>query len=66
MLNVLSAALQEPSFSSKSPRRVALLLGNEGAKDALRRDAVICSLDALQRAATLSNVLGKEQYLTLV
>lgn len=60
MLVVLSAPLKGSSLGSKSPRRVSslLLMGNEAAKDALRRDAVISSLDALQRAATLSNILG--------
>ncbi|XP_054267676.1 brefeldin A-inhibited guanine nucleotide-exchange protein 3-like [Macrosteles quadrilineatus] len=62
MLTVLSAPLKEPSLSTKGSRKVSamLLLSNEAAKDALRRDAVVCSLDALQRAATLSNVLGMQ------
>lgn len=65
MLAVLSAPFKEPSLSTKGSRKVSamLLLSNEAVKDALRRDAVIYSLDALQRAATLSNVLGTPIYL---
>lgn len=63
MLTVLSAPLKEPSLSTKGSRKVSamLLLSNEAAKDAIRRDAVVCSLDALQRAATLGNILGMSQ-----
>lgn len=57
---VLSAPL--PGCSKRSSMSALPLLGSEAAKEALRRDAVVNSLDALQRAATLCNVLGTSYF----
>ncbi|RZF38153.1 hypothetical protein LSTR_LSTR005514 [Laodelphax striatellus] len=58
MLAVLSAPM---CMSSKRSNAAGLpLLNSEAVKESLRRDAVVNSLEALQRAATLCNVLGMQ------
>ncbi|XP_039275830.1 brefeldin A-inhibited guanine nucleotide-exchange protein 3 [Nilaparvata lugens] len=58
MLGVLSAPM---SLSGKRSNAAGLpLLSSEALKESLRREALVNSLEALQRAATLCNVLGMQ------
>nr|XP_018907123.1 PREDICTED: brefeldin A-inhibited guanine nucleotide-exchange protein 3 [Bemisia tabaci] len=57
MLVVLGVPLQESSALKKKSHRL-LILGNEAVKRALAKEAVVMSLEALQKAASLTTVSG--------
>lgn len=57
MMNVLAIPLKFDS-SNDSNTQVKKMLRNELNKDSIRQMSVQHSLDALQRAATLANILG--------
>ncbi|XP_021942345.1 brefeldin A-inhibited guanine nucleotide-exchange protein 3 isoform X2 [Zootermopsis nevadensis] len=60
MLSVLSAGLGDPRGQLGVTSSLALLLGSEGAREEHRRarDSIVASLEGLQKAARLSNILG--------
>lgn len=58
MMNVLSIPLQFNSFNDPKNLQVKKMLRNELNKDSIRQMSVQHSLDALQKAATLANILG--------
>lgn len=61
MLSVLSAGLGDPRGQLGVTSSLALLLGSEGAREEHRRarDSIVASLEGLQKAARLSNILGR-------
>lgn len=58
MMNVLAVPLQFDSSSDSKNTQVKKMLQNELNKDSIRQLSVQHSLDALQKAATLANILG--------
>lgn len=58
MLVVLGVPLQESLALKKKSHRL-LILGNEAVKRALAKESVVMSLEALQKAASLTTVSGK-------
>ncbi|XP_063243212.1 brefeldin A-inhibited guanine nucleotide-exchange protein 3 [Bacillus rossius redtenbacheri] len=60
MLAVLSARLRDPGGRPGVASSLAVLLGSGSAREEHRRarDGIVASLEGLQRASTLSNVLG--------
>jgi brefeldin A-inhibited guanine nucleotide-exchange protein 3 len=63
MLSVLSAGLGDPRGQLGVTSSLALLLGSEGAREEHRRarDSIVASLEGLQKAARLSNILGRHR-----
>ena len=63
MLSVLSAGLGDPRGQLGVTSSLALLLGSEVAREEHRRakDSIVASLDGLQKAARLTNILGTDQ-----
>lgn len=59
MMNVLAVPLQFDSSNDSKNAQVKKILRNELSKDSIRQLSVQQSLDALQKAATLANILGK-------
>jgi len=57
-MNVLAVPLQCDSSNDSKNAQVKKLLRNELNKDSIRQISVQHSLDALQKAATLANILG--------
>lgn len=57
-MNVLAVPLQCDSPSDSKNTQVKKMLRNELNKDSVRQISVQHSLDALQKAATLANILG--------
>jgi hypothetical protein len=62
MLTVLSAGLGDLRGQLGVTSSLALLLGSEVAREEHRRarDSIVASLDGLQKAACLSNILGTD------
>lgn len=58
MMNVLAIPLQFDSSNDTKNSQVKKMLRNELNKDSIRQMSVQHSLDALQKAATLANILG--------
>lgn len=58
MMNVLAIPLQCESSNNSKNIKVKKLLRNELNKDSVRQMSVQHSLDALQKAATLANILS--------
>ncbi|XP_025415186.1 brefeldin A-inhibited guanine nucleotide-exchange protein 3 isoform X2 [Sipha flava] len=58
MMNVLAIPLQFDSSNDTKNTQVKKILRNELNKDSIRQMSVQHSLDALQKAATLANILG--------
>lgn len=58
MMNVLAIPLQYDSSNNSKNIQVKKILRNELNKDSIRQMSVQHSLDALQKAATLANILG--------
>lgn len=58
MMNVLAVPLQFNSTNDSKNTQVKKMLRNELNKDSTRQMSVQHSLDALQKAATLANILG--------
>lgn len=66
MMNVLAVPLQFDSSNDSKNTQVKKMLRNELNKDSIRQMSVQHGLDALQKAATLANILGIElKYLKL-
>ena len=65
MLSVLSASLGDPRGQLGVTLSLALLLGSEVAREEHRRarDSIVASLEGLQKAARLTNILGTDQQL---
>lgn len=61
-MNVLSVPLQFSSSSDSKNVKVKKMLRNELNKDSIRQMSVQHSLDALQKAATLANILGISKF----
>lgn len=59
MMNVLAVPLQFNSSGDSKNSQIKKVLRNELNKDSIRQISVQHSLDALQKAATLANILGK-------
>lgn len=57
-MNVLAVPLEFDSSNDSKNIQVKKMLRNELNKDSIRQMSVQHSLDALQRAATLANILG--------
>jgi len=57
-MNVLAVPLEFNSSNDSKNTQVKKMLRNELNKDSIRQMSVQHSLDALQRAATLANILG--------
>lgn len=57
-MNVLAIPLQCDSCNNSKNIQVKKMLRNELNKDSIRQMSVQHSLDALQKAATLANILG--------
>lgn len=57
-MNVLAIPLQFDSSNDSKNTQVKKVLRNELNKDSIRQMSVQHSLDALQKAATLANILG--------
>lgn len=57
-MNVLAVPLQFDSSNDSKNAQVKKILRNELSKDSIRQLSVQQSLDALQKAATLANILG--------
>lgn len=60
MMNVLAVPLQFDLSNDLKNTKVQKILRNELNKDSIRQMSVQHSLDALQKAATLANILGIE------
>lgn len=58
MMNVLAVPLQFDLSNDLKNTKVQKMLRNELNKDSIRQMSVQHSLDALQKAATLANILG--------
>lgn len=58
MMNVLAVPLQSDLSNDSKNIQVKKMLRNELSKDSVRQMSVQHSLDALQKAATLANILG--------
>lgn len=58
MMNVLAIPLQFNSPNDSKNVQVKKMLRNELNKDSIRQISVQHSLDALQKAATLANIVG--------
>lgn len=58
MMNVLAIPLQFDSSNDSKNTQVKKMLQNELNRDSIRQMSVQHSLDALQKAATLANILG--------
>lgn len=58
MMNVLAVPLEFDSPNDSKNTQIKKMLRNELNKDSIRQMSVQHSLDALQRAATLANILG--------
>lgn len=58
MMNVLAVPLQSDLSNDSKNTQVKKMLRNELSKDSVRQMSVQHSLDALQKAATLANILG--------
>lgn len=58
MMNVLAIPLQFNSPNDSKNTQVKKMLQNELNRDSIRQMSVQHSLDALQKAATLANILG--------
>lgn len=59
-MNVLAVPLQFDISNDSKNTKVKKMLRNELNKDSVRQMSVQHSLDALQKAATLANILGIE------
>lgn len=57
-MNVLAVPLQSDLSNDLKNTQVKKMLRNELSKDSVRQMSVQHSLDALQKAATLANILG--------
>lgn len=57
-MNVLAVPLQFDFSSDSKNAQIKKILQNELNKDSVRQISVQHSLDALQKAATLANILG--------
>jgi len=57
-MNVLAVPLEFDSSNDSKNNQVKKMLRNELNKDSIRQMSVQHSLDALQKAATLANILG--------
>jgi len=57
-MNVLAVPLEFDSSNDSKNTQVKTMLRNELNKDSIRQISVQHSLDALQKAATLANILG--------
>lgn len=57
-MNVLAVPLQFDLSNDLKSTKVQKILRNELNKDSIRQMSVQHSLDALQKAATLANILG--------
>jgi len=57
-MNVLAVPLEFDSSNDTKNTQIKKMLRNELNKDSIRQMSVQQSLDALQKAATLANILG--------
>jgi hypothetical protein len=68
MLSVLSAGLGDLRGQLGVTSSLALLLGSEVAREEHRRarESIVASLEGLQKAARLSNILGTDNALVFI